>query len=82
MKRSEMIEYMFDQITQDLTNQAFTRESHQKYWKRKMTDMLAMIEGFGMMPPPIEEYQVTTLTGEKLGILNDCYEWEPENEKV
>lgn len=74
MKRSEMIEH----IAQELRGVAVVVEGPKvlgeprpAYFRRKAADLLDMIEGFGMQPPPIFHDDGT------LGPISP-YEWEDE----
>lgn len=48
MKRSEMIEHIAEELM-DVVNAI---EKDRPYFQRKAADLLDMIEGFGMQPPP------------------------------
>jgi hypothetical protein len=80
MKRSEMIDLMADELADPEVNGKHGNETEEATFKRRASRLLDMIEGFGMLPPPLETYQVTSMDGKSLGELPDVYEWEPEDE--
>jgi hypothetical protein len=51
MKRSEMVQFIQEELMEILEFRQYTNESIEDYSKRKAQSMLSMIEGFGMQPP-------------------------------
>lgn len=74
MRRSEMIEH----IAQELLYIAVDETAQHGYFQRKAADLLDMIEGFGMQPPPytFKHKVVNPDTVETISVTN--YEWEDE----
>jgi hypothetical protein len=89
MKRSEMIQYIVDEIG-DINSalEQIGNEDYSSFMKRKAAGMLDMIEGFGMLPPKanILSKNFKTVKYDKDGtrLEGDWYEsltqWEPEDE--
>lgn len=77
MKRDEMIEFICDEIKDSLNMRQYSGETDEKYWKRKSAQILDMIEGFGMLPPPRMRY-IETENGNTL-CSEDC-SWECEDD--
>ncbi len=53
MKRSEMIEHIAQELIDAAVNERSYKTAYQAYFRRKAADLLDMIEGFGMQPPPV-----------------------------
>lgn len=76
MKRSEMLDHMYQDIIEALASRASSNETDEKYWRRKVEGLLDMQLGFGMLPP--------TLTGEveleshEDGLAIKLWGWEDE----
>lgn len=51
MKRSDMINFMYEEIKEALEARKYSNETDGRYWHRRMTSLLDMMEGFGMAPP-------------------------------
>lgn len=77
MKRSEMENHIKEQLMHDIANRKFSNETDDAYWHRKSKDLLAMLLGFGMLPPPWEFIAVYDEETSEEGIY--CC-WEPEDE--
>jgi len=70
MKKSEMLDHMYQDIIEAIASRASSNETDEKYWRRKVEGLLDMQLGFGMLPPmqPIPEYAFQAPN-----------EWEPED---
>lgn len=58
MKRSEMIEYIADELRDIISVYLSSSPKYSgtdKFYKNKADGMLDMLEDFGMLPPPKEE---------------------------
>jgi hypothetical protein len=83
MKRSEMIQYIVDEIG-DINSalEQLGNEDYSSFMKRKATGMLDMLEGFGMQPPNITLEQLIPCelqtSNEQEKHWYAC--WEPEDE--
>lgn len=77
MKRSEMIEHIAQELAVD---EGLYKTAHHDYFQRKAADLLDMIEGFGMQPPKIEQWEEIsgTFLGEGFKVMKMVNEWEPE----
>jgi len=53
MKRSEMIEHIAQELLYVAVDEGLHKTAHHGYFQRKAADLLDMIEGFGMQPPPV-----------------------------
>lgn len=75
MKRSEMIELIvYEALSWDgLSTSGVPVEE-------VANDMLRVCEKMGMRPPAQETYEISDMQGNNLGVLDDVYEWEPEDE--
>ena len=51
MKKSEMIEHIAAEMCDAYSGRQLSRETEDAYWKRKATNLLDMLLGFGMLPP-------------------------------
>lgn len=52
MKRSEMLEHISAEMLQYANNRKHSNETDEKYYTRKASYLLDMLQGFGMLPPP------------------------------
>lgn len=50
-----MIEHMAHEILNIAESRPHSNESNQAYYTRKAKDLLDMIEGFGMLPPEVQQ---------------------------
>lgn len=55
MKRSEMVEHIAHELLDIAESRAYSNESNQSYYARQASGLLAMIEGFGMLPPEVKQ---------------------------
>ena len=56
MKRSEMIEHIAQELIDIAVDEKSHKTAYQGYFQRKAADLLDMIEGFGMLPPPRDKF--------------------------
>jgi hypothetical protein len=70
MKRSEMVEFITDELMEIYEKRQYSNETDLKFFTRHAKGLLAMIEGMGMLPPIVEDS----------ASIAYC-EWEPEDEK-
>ncbi len=77
MKRSEMIDHIYEEIKEFLEKRQYSNETDEKYWKRRSAAILDMLLGFDMLPPARMRY-IETENGNTL-CSEDC-SWEAENE--
>ena len=78
MKKSEMIEHIAAEMCDAYRDRKLSGETEDAYWKRKATDLLDMLLGFGMLPPQRRASDAELNKGlyiDEYGIIN---EWEPE----
>lgn len=81
MKRNEMLSYIESELAEMLRGlETASKKRRAHVIKNRASDILDMMLGFGMRPPAKETYQVTGLSGESLGQLDDAYEWQEEEE--
>lgn len=55
MKRTEMIEHIAEELLNIVNAHAHSWQDEEKFCSRKASDLLDMIEGFGMRPPERED---------------------------
>lgn len=77
MKRSEMNDYIYEEIKEALEKRQYSNETDEKYWKRRSAAILDMLLGFGMLPPARMRY-IETENGNTL-CSEDC-SWEEDYE--
>jgi hypothetical protein len=78
MKRSKMIEYIEDELIDFVTSYNLSSDAAKPYKRHyAAAGLLAMIEGFGMLPPENKNNIPYTIFKEK---LKEIFCWEPENE--
>lgn len=51
MKRSEMVAFIYDEVKEALDMRKYSNETDEAYWRRRSTQLLDMVLGFGMLPP-------------------------------
>lgn len=82
MKKSEMIAHMTEEIILALHDKRYSNESDDRYWTRKITDILDMQLGFGMLPPERfrdKDWNETGLSySEWIMLSSKINEWEKE----
>lgn len=79
MKRSEMIEYIRDDLEEILSECKHVRPTRYEHWiKYKAEGILSMLEGFDMLPPHNKLSQ--DMIGYPHKVIGACI-WEPENEE-
>lgn len=91
MKRSEMLNHIKEDLLEKLKHRWLERGETDKWAEYTANQLLDMIEGFGMLPPPTKTDTVTSylvycyypeVTGnatDQLDITNSQL-WEPEDE--
>lgn len=72
MKRSEMLKKLYIAADKYFEEGNNLNENFIDY-------ILDQSIALGMQPPAQEYYAVTDMSGKSLGILQDIYEWEPED---
>ncbi len=82
MKKSEMIDHMSEEVSSALRGRQYSNETDDKYWTRKMTDILDMQLGFGMLPPERfrdKDWNETGITySQWIQLSGKINEWEKE----
>ncbi len=78
MKRSEMIEHIAQELLYVAVDEGLYKTAQHGYFQRKAADLLDMIEGLGMLPPPytFEQEVVNNPTGDTISVID--YDWEDE----
>lgn len=69
MKRSEMLDYIKEDLLEKLSHRYLEHGEGEKWAEFTANELLDMVEGFGMFPP--------TVRG---GSMNGWNRWEPEDE--
>ena len=80
MKRTEMVDHIYEEIADMLVNRQYSNETDMKYYRRKADALLTMIEGFGMLPPFNRPWMDSSNGESSTDIRN--YKWDKENEKT
>lgn len=80
MKRSELIDFIKDELVEINNCRRLSNEKDEKYYLRKAAGMLDMIEGFGMIPPLNEEiyHHMDNEDRQVVNLAKSLYTWENE----